>query len=276
MRMPELPPPRGVLRRPNLTKDPKHAKNRVGPILGEDLNPGGARWCEKHQRLECVHKARPKADGDQTCHRNAIRGTDCCSKHPGNQGAQAMKMKGEAQITAWSAVTQDGKVKPGVHVDPGQAVLAMLQMAWFRAGAYAELLRQQVTKEAGERRALEAATIDEDGEPIGQEMSVNGLIGHKMSATNDGSLYATSEEVRALVVLESQERDRIVAYAEKAHKMGITERMTSMAEKWTDVVAGRVVNMLAELDLTPEQQAKVPMLVQMHLTAIDVSGSEQP
>lgn len=269
MRDPELPPPRGVKRRPTADRDAK-SRPLVGPLLSEQVNPGDARWCEEHRRLECTRRSRPKPDGDQTCHRNAIRGIDHCSKHVGNRSAQVAKMIGEAQITAWSAINRsNGGVAAGANLDPGQAVMGMLQMSWLRAAAYGELLRKQVALETAQRRAIEGEVVDEDGEPL----SADGLIGHKFSATTSGQIYATSEEVRALVQLEASERDRIVSYAEKAHKMGISERMTSMAEQWSDVVAGRVVAMLDDLELTPAQQARVPMLVQAHLAAIDISGA---
>jgi hypothetical protein len=183
-------------------------------------------------------------------------------------------IKGEAQITAWAAVNEQGGPRPGAVIEPGQAVLSMLQMSWFRAGAYAELLRQQVTREAQKANAIEAAVVDENGESL-DSPGVGGLVGHKLSATNSGEIYATSEEVRALVQLEASERDRVVAYAEKAHKMGISDRMTHLAEQWGDVTAGRVVAMLDELELTPAQQNKVAMLVQKHLSAIDMTGIGQ-
>lgn len=273
MYKPRIPPDAGGGRRPQDGLIPERGGQYIWPKLNQETNPGGARWCEQHNRLECTHAARSKAD--KICHMSVLRGRDHCRTHPGKAGKMKAALMGEAQITAWSAVTQDGKVKPGVHVEPGQAVLAMLQMAWFRAGAYAELLRQQVTKEAAKQQAIEAAVVDEDGAPIGQELGVSGLIGHKLSATNSGEIYATSEEVRALVQLEASERDRIVAYAEKAHKMGISDRMTSLAEQWGDVTAGRVVAMLDELELTPAQQSKVSMLVQKHLSSIDMTGIGQ-
>lgn len=273
MRDPQLPPPAGHRRRKEGNEKGRGSQH-VTPRLDANNNPGGARWCESHKKLECVRRPRSKPDG-VLCHNWAIRGTDHCKMHAAPIGRRKAILMGEAQITAWSAINErTGGVAAGANLDPGMAVLGMLQMSWLRVAAYGELLRKQVALEA-HQQAIDAGVIDEDGVPVGDiEINPAGLIGHRMSATNDGSLYASSEEVRALVVLEAAERDRVVSYAEKAHKMGISERMTSMAEKWSDVVAGRVINMLADLDLTPEQEAKVPMLVQMHLAAIDVSGGQ--
>ena len=144
------------------------------------------------------------------------------------------------------------------------AVLGMLQMTWLRAAAYGELLRQQVVNE-------EAPEPDRDGfDPTG-EVSSNGLIGYRYGAAGkDGNVYAQNEEIRALVALEAQERDRVVRFAKVAHDMGISERLTNLAERWGDVVAGRISLILAGLNLTPEQQALVPDLIRTHLAQIEI------
>src|SRR5690606_25639893 len=117
----------------------------------------------------------------------------------------------------------------------------------------------------------EAEPFDPDeGSP-----KTSGLIGYRYgSAGKDGRIYAQSEEVRALVALESAERDRVVKYSKTADDMGIFERLTSLAERWGDLVAGRISAMLADLNLTPEQQARVPALLNAHLGSIDVGALE--
>jgi hypothetical protein len=218
--------------------------------IGKDFNPGQARWCEQHTRLECT-KNRSKERG--TCHAPAIRGTNGCAIHSGIKKAVAVA-KGEATITAWSAVGKATKL------DAGMAVLGVLQMTWLRLHAYGEILRQQVASE-GEK----AGELTED------EPQSSGLIGFKYGAAGkDGIIYVQSEEVRALVQLEAAERDRVVKYAKTAHDMGISDRLTSLAERWGDVVATRVMMILEGLELTPEQQMRAPILVQAHLGQIDV------
>lgn len=168
------------------------------------------------------------------------------------------KAKGEARITAWSAIGAHPNGKP---LDAGMAVLGVLQMSWLRLAAYSELLRRQVATEGTEHD-----DPAEEGQP-----SASGLIGYRYGAAGkDGSVYVQSEEVRALVALEATERDRVVRYAKTAHDMGVSERLTNLAERWGDVVAGRISALIADLDLTPEQMAKVPALIQAHLGSIDV------
>src|SRR5690606_37389336 len=62
--------------------------------------PGGARWCEEHQRWECT---RPRSKGRGTCHGIAIAGLDKCRMHAGVKGEVA-KAQGQAVITAWNAM----------------------------------------------------------------------------------------------------------------------------------------------------------------------------
>lgn len=170
------------------------------------------------------------------------------------------KAQGQAVITAWNAMGA------APDIDYRMAVLGVLQMTWLRLATYSELLRRQVVAEG---EVTEAEIFDPDeGDP-----KTSGLIGYRYGAAGkDGRIYAQSEEVRALVALESAERDRVVRFAKAAHDMGISERLTSLAERWGDLVAGRISAILGELDLTPEQQARVPVLIQRHLGAIDTDS----
>lgn len=232
--------------------------------LGPGNNPGRARWCESHRRLECT-KNRTKRQGGGPCHAAAIKGTNVCRNHGGYR-TDVLKAKGEARITAWNAL---GPVDSEDRVEPSMAVLGMLQMAWLRAAAYGELLHRQVVNQASDEPDHEGL---EGGDASGK---TSGLIGYRYGAAGkEGHIYAVNEEVRALVPLESAERDRVVRFAKTAHDMGISERLINLAEKWGDVVAGRITLILAGLELSPEQERKVPGLIHTHLSNIDVtSGS---
>lgn len=222
--------------------------------LGPNNNPGGAKWCPDHNMLECT-KNRSKGRGP--CHAPAIRGTNGCRIHSGFAG-KVLKARGEARISAWSA---QGQPPEGGQIDSSAAVLGMLQQSWMRAHFYSALLKAQVEKDSG----------GEAGVSAGLAGDVTGLIGYRYGAAGkDGHIYAVSEEARALVALEAAERDRVVKYADTAHKMGISERMTSMAERWGDVVVNRIMIVIQGLDLTPEQEALVPALIQAHLGSIEL------
>lgn len=243
-----------------MSTNKRRVEIRRGPILSETNNPGNARWCVDHNRLECTKNKVPRQGGGP-CHGTAVRGTDACKRHNGKRTEIAM-VQGEARITAWSALGRPA----GDQIQPGIAVLGMLQMTWLRAAAYGELLRQQVAKDAPPEADRDG--FDPEGEP-----QASGLIGYKYGAAGkDGTIYAQSEEIRALVALESAERDRLVRFAKTAHDMGISERLTGLAERWGDVVASRLTLILAGLALTPEQEAMVPGLITAYLSNIDVTA----
>lgn len=237
-----------------------------GPRLGPNNNPGNARWCDQpnHNRLEC---AKNRSKGRGQCHAMAIRGTDACKIHSG-MSKQIARIQGQARITAWSAI--GGPPESG-SIDAGMAVLGMLQMTWLRVAAYGELLRRQVVAEG---EVTSAEPHDPEGHP-----ETSGLIGFRYGAAGkEGTIYAVSEEARALVALEAQERDRVVKFAKTAHDMGISDRITSLAERWGDLVVTRIMLVLEALELTPEQETLVPALIQAHLGQIDVGsiGGDKP
>jgi hypothetical protein len=222
----------------------------------KEFNPGGARWCDEHGRLECT-KNRTKARG--TCHQAAVRGTSACKNHAGYSSA-VIKAQGQARITAWNPNSDKAPT-----IDAASAVLSVLQMTYLRLGLYADLLRRQIATEG--EKADDPASEDEPNS--------SGLIGYRYGAAGkDGTIYVQSEEVRALVILEASERDKVVKYAKTAHDMGISEKLTAMAEQWGDIVAGRVSLLLADLHLTPDQTIKVPSLLQAHLGSIDMAAIE--
>lgn len=226
------------------------------PQIGPDFNPGKARWCEAHNRLECTKNKH----GHVPCHGIAMRGVNACKRHAG-MSIELAKVQGEAIITAWSAI---GRAQQ--EISPSMAVLGMLQLSWLRAKAYGELLRRQVVVDGEQSGSVDTG----DGE--GEE-NASGLIGFQYGmGGRDGITYRKGEEIRGLVTLEASERDRVVKYAKTAHDMGISDRLINLAERWGDVVASRVTIILDELHLTPEQAALVPDLLTAHLGAIDLGS----
>lgn len=206
--------------------------------------------------MECT-KNRSKGRGP--CHASAIRGTDACKLH-GGVSREVAKVKGETRISAWSAI---GVAAEGQGIESSAAVLGMLQQSWLRANLYGQLLQRQVTEDGTDEAEVDA----------GDAGSKNGLIGYRYGAAGkDGTIYAVSEEARALVALEAAERDRVVKYAKTAHDMGISDKMIGLAERWGDAVVSRIMIILAGLQLTPDQEAMVPALIRAHLGSIELGA----
>jgi hypothetical protein len=225
---------------------------------------GGSRWCAEHGRFEC--KAQRK-HGAGDCHAIAIDGTPYCRMHAG-VSLEVARAQGQARITAFSALG----ATPGI--EPGYAVLASLHMSWLRVHMYARLLEEQVRNEADEpvggwgesQRTDGGHTVGAGSQPSAD--GVAGLIGHTYAADKQAGIFAASESQRALVQLESQERDRAVRYAKVAHDMGIAEREVRLAEKQGELLASVIRGVLDDLDLSEEQQAQAPAAIQARLRAV--------
>lgn len=238
-----------------------------GPTNGDHpTHVGGARWCVEHNRFECTAS---KKGGRGDCHSIAIDGTSKCRMHAG-VSLEVAKAQGQARITAFSALGG----APGV--EPGRAVLASLHMAWLRVHLYARLLEEQIDNDASgghwaHPENLTDGAADDQPSPDG----VRGLIGHTYAADKMAGIFASGEAVRALVTLEAQERDRCVRYAKTAHDMGIAEREVRLAEQQCQLLASVIRNVLGDLDLSDEQQERVPTVVQRRLlevTQLEATG----
>lgn len=178
------------------------------PKSPDDLmSRSGARWCEQHERWECSAR---KADH----HAAAIRGMAHCRHHVGRSTAMA-KALGEANLLAWS--TQAEGVAEAPMPDPGLVVLQQLRVASLRADLFGLMLRWQLE-------------VDEE----------QGLVGDTFAAGAEGQRVRTGEQVRGLVKLEAEWRDRTVRYAKTAHDMGIAEREVRVAERTGQQLAGAV------------------------------------
>ena len=216
-----------------------------------------AHWCESHQRLECTRNVKQSRGGGR-CHGRAVKGLDVCRMH-GGQKADVLKAKGAA-LSAWRAT-------PGVQeVTPSEAVMAMLQLSWARARFYASLLEQQV----------ETAQAD-SGSGLGGDLDLGpgaGLIGHTRSASPSVGVYESGEAARGLTMLEERERDRVVRYAKAAHDMGIADREIHLAEQQGALIAGAISRILDALELTPQQQQRVPEVVPGVL--LEIAGDTNP
>ena len=226
---------------------------------------GGARWCTEHNRNECRHR---RKRGQGPCHASAIRGTDGCKIHVGMSTAAA-RVKGEAEVQAAKSVAHvtdpaAWSLSASPTIDYRLTVLSVLQMSAARMAFYSELLRRQVESEG-----LEAQPVGEDT----SSADASGLIGFRYGAAGkDGIVYVQSEEVRALVALEASERDRVIQFSKVAHGMGISDRLTNLAERWSEVMASKLTLMFGELGLDAGQQALIPGLIAKHMTVVDLDA----
>lgn len=204
------------------------------------MSRSGARFCEEHQRWEYAAK-KPNH------HAAAIRGMAMCRHHVGRSTAMA-KALGEANLLAWSSEAADASLP---MPDPGLTVLQQLRVASLRADLFGLMLRWQLE-------------VDEE----------QGLVGDTFAAGAEGQALRTGEQVRGLVKLEAEWRDRTVRYAKTAHDMGIAEREVRVAERTGQQLAGAIRSILEQLELSEAQQMLAIQVVPQELRRL--SGETVP
>jgi hypothetical protein len=188
------------------------------------------RWCEEHQRRECVS---PRKSGRGPCHgHHLVAGTDKCRMHLGKQAADVI-----AEAAARKAVETYGLPR---DISPTDALLEEVRysaghVAWLRAKV-AELeaadLVWGVTEKA-EKNATEFAGTD-----VTQSASVNTWL----------ELYF-------------RERKHLLDLTKTAISVGIEERRVKLAEAQGALMNDVIRRILARLSLTPDQSVLLPVVV---------------
>lgn len=191
--------------------------------------------------------ARSKKTQDQ-CGGVAMAGQNVCRYH-GGAAAQSLKA-GEQRVAEEKAralvETYGRKIET-------TATEALLDEVKYTAGHVA-WLRERVRE------------IDADAEAGAENALVWGITRKK----SGGDDHGVTEEAAPNIFLKlyQQERTHLVKVCSEAIRAGIEERRIKLAEQEGALVAQAIRAILGELDLTAEQQARVPEVVPRHLRAL--------
>lgn len=182
-------------------------------------------------------KCSGKRSNGQPCSKWPMHGQRVCNTH-GGSSPQAKKAAERRLATeqAERAVVTFGLPR---EIDPRDALLEEV----YRAAGAVDWLSAQV-------RALTSEQV----------------VWGKAEETADDVKYKAG--VNVWVQLHQQERTHLVRVAKEAISAGIEERRVRLAEQQGALLAGVIKNILGDLDLTPEQQARVGTVVPMHLRAV--------
>lgn len=189
-----------------------------------------------------------KQGTDEQCGQMAMDGQNICRKHGGNAPQNLAKAK--ERVTEQKAAALVATYGLKIETTAAQALLDEVQ---WTAGHVA-WLRERVQE------------IEASAEPGSKSALVWGVTKKKTG----GEDYGTTEEAVPNVWLKlyQQERDHLVKVSSAAIKAGIEERRVQLAEQQGALVAQAIRAILGDLQLTPEQQARVPEIVPRHLRAI--------
>jgi hypothetical protein len=193
---------------------------------------------------------RSKKTGKQ-CGVMAMTGQNVCNRHGGSapQSIRAGENRAAEERARKLVETYGRKIET-------TATEALLDEVQWTAGHVA-WLRERV-----QEIESEAMTAGADREhPL-----VWGVTREKSGGEDRG----TTEEAAPSIWLKlyQQERTHLVKVCAEAIKAGIEERRVRLAEAQGALIAQAIRAILGDLQLTPEQQARVPEVVPRHLRAL--------
>ena len=189
------------------------------------------------------------------CRRGAGAGTS----HPGvgrcshHGGASPNGVRHAERLASEQAARQMGL---GVEDGPASALLAReVARSAALVSAYASIVAgldaEQLTWGVTQRRIRPGR----DGEPPQVEV-------------------LQQARIHPLLVLLDRERATLRQTIETTHRCGIEERMASLAEMFGTQLARVIDSILGDLELTPEQLARVPNVVPLRLRELAAAGDD--
>lgn len=185
-----------------------------------------------------------KSTGKQ-CSAWPIKGGRVCIKH----GGKAPQVRASADRRLQVARAAEAVATFGLRreIDPRDALLEEV----YRTAGAVDWLHQQV-------QALAAEDV-----VWGKTEEVD-----KQAGEFPGVDTRRAAEVNLWVQLWQRERAHLVRVSKEAIGAGLEERRVRLAEQQGAMLAGVIKAILGDLDLSPEQQAKVATVVPMRLRAI--------
>lgn len=186
----------------------------------------------------------PKCSGTsvvtgEPCGNNAVLGGTVCRFHGGGGPGYRQKAQLRYEVSRW---------QPGdTTEDPGEVLLRLVTQSMRRCTMYAALLEQLYDH---------CDLLGADSEVEGLPASVQALIGGTYSATPNGRVYQTGEQIRGLVQLEMAERKLCADFATKAVAAGLAERQVRMAERQGQAVIEAITVALDAAGLTGDARMR--------------------
>jgi hypothetical protein len=219
---------------------PQQGHGRQLPDGFEEFGPNGTRRCWGRNKRTHAQCGAPAMLGQNVC------------RHHGGSAPQSIKAAKEriAEEKARALVATYGRK---VETTATQALLDEVQ---WTAGHVA-WLRERVQEI--ETAAAVAGTDSEH--PL-----VWGITREKSGGEDEGVTSEASPNV--WLKLYQMERTHLVRVCSEAIKAGIEERRVRLAEEQGALVAQAIRAILGDLDLTVDQQRRVPEIVPRHLRAL--------
>lgn len=221
-------------------------------VIGEDYcyhhGPDGVP--PDHRR--CVHPyslKHPTRAGER-CRQIVMKGQTLCIAHGGRIRRNIVAAERRAtEVRARQLVETYGRKIETTATD------ALLEEVQWTAGHVAWLRERVQEIEAN------AATVEDGEHPL-----VWGTVRRKQGGEDWGETQEAAPSV--WLKLYQAERAHLVKVCSEALRAGVEERRVKIAESQGALVAQVIRAILGDLDLTVEQQARIPDIVPRHLRAL--------
>lgn len=182
--------------------------------------------------------AATKAVDGKPCGKAPIKGDVVCRYHGGGTAVARRRQEVETQVQKTVKALHELGVAV-VQRDPREILLEQVYSSAAMADALAGLVRDLEQKHLDGIGALDYVPTDDGVVPV---------------PDRDGSI------AEARMTLYAQWVDRAARVAKMALDAGIEERLVRLAEGQATLIVQTLRNVLAQLDLTPEQLAKAQTL----------------
>ena len=197
-----------------------------------------------------------RSDPLRPCRQPPVTGSKVCRSHGAAKGTKA-RAAADRRAAEAAAAAKVATLGLRIDISPTEALLQEVQwtaghVQWLRGKV--QDLGEGLEEYAGRNHPLVWGTTK---------------TGEKHSAEKGTETSVTeSAEPSIWYVLYAKERDHLVAVCAAALKAGVEERRVRLAEQQGDLVVEAIRRILDALDLSPEQQARVPEVVPATLRLI--------
>lgn len=185
------------------------------------------------------------------CRRSPMKDSTRCRTH-GGLSPQSQKAASERRERrdALRQLSILGEL-PVENVDPTQALLELVTHKHAQVHALRQIVAEVEAKAAGEQ-------VDLRRHPL-----VWGLNSHEKGSGVHGPINKTTEQAGASIWLKllQEAEDQLARYTTAALKAGVEQRQLDITERQATRLASAINRILDALELTVEQQARIPSVV---------------
>jgi hypothetical protein len=156
---------------------------------------------------------------------------------------------------AMKDISRLGGVEPA---DPEQALLDLVSQSAGLVAWYGEEVSRLADQELPEQHPWR----NRRDKPYARG---DFLFGPEIDVDKDGTEHVVGEQLRGMVVLWNEERDRLSKYAKAALAAGIEKRRVEMAETQGEQISVVIVNVLMQMEMSQDQLQRARTLAATEL-----------